>query len=77
MVATEETEGNIVKGERVERGLSQRRVTLPSLEEGQKVPDAAKSRGHSSQLTWLYFFFFKEVIEVALRETGKESVEME
>lgn len=35
------------------------------------MPDAAKSGGDSSQLSWLYFFFFKEVMKVALRETGK------
>lgn len=38
--------------------LNQRRVLLLSLEEGQKVLDAAKSGGDSSQLTQLFFFFF-------------------
>lgn len=56
--------------------LSQARVLWPSLEKGQKVPDAAESRGESSHLTCLVirqFFFFKEVMKLSLRETGKVS----
>lgn len=48
------------KGEEVT--LSQRRIRLPSLEEGHKVPDATESRGLSRQLTWLVIklFFFPQ-----------------
>lgn len=61
------------KGEEVI--LSQAKVLWPSLEKGQKVPGAAESRGNSSHLTCLVirqlFFFFKDVMKVSLRETGK------
>lgn len=60
--------------------LSQRRTLLPSPEEGQKMPDAAYSKGDSSQLTQVVItlpLFLKELMKVALMETGKESVETE
>lgn len=47
---------------------------MPSTEEGQKVPDTAKSRGDSSQLTWLYIFFFLQGVDESSIERDRERV---